>query len=725
MSRMLLIVYATTIFLTASLLFVVQPMFAKMVLPLLGGSPAVWNTCLVFYQAALLAGYLYAHATTSWLGVRRQAALHVGLVLLPLLLLPIGIPSGWTPPAAASPIPWLLALLAVAVGLPFFVVSTTSPLLQKWFAGTGHPSAGDPYFLYAASNLGSMLGLLGYPVLLEPRLRLAEQSRLWSGGYLLLLVFTLACAVLLWRSPVPALADPSRERLTGLAARRRLRWVLLALVPSSLMLSVTTFISADVEAIPLLWVIPLAIYLLTFVLVFARRPLVPHALVVRVLPIALLALVVVLVKRANQPLLLIMGLHLGVFFVAAMVCHGELARDRPPPAHLTEFYLWLSVGGVLGGVFNALVAPLVFDSVAEYPLTVVLACLLAPGARGGGRGQVVRDVALPVVTGGVTAGLIVGTEWAGPAAAPVGSLLALVVPAMLCFGFSRRPLRFGLGIGAILLAGTLSTGEQGRVVATRRSFFGVNRVTLDATRGLHLLIHGSTLHGAQSLDPARRREPLGYYDPSGPIGQVFEALGDPPSVALVGLGAGALACYARPRDEWDFYEIDPLVESIARDPRYFTYLRDCLPDARVVLGDARLSLARAGRRYDLIVLDAYSSDAIPVHLLTREALQMYLDRLAPVGVLAFHISNQHLDLEPVLADLARDASLAALIRGDDVTPAERARGKLASRWAVMARRPDDLGSLVTDARWAPPRAPAGGRVWTDDFSSVLGVLRWR
>src|SRR2546422_345949 len=355
---MLLAVYATTIFVTAALLFLVQPMFARMVLPLLGGWPAVWNTCLVFYQAALLAGYLYAHATTSWLGVRRQAALHVGLVLLPLLLLPIGIPSGWTPPAAASPIPWLLALLAVAVGLPFFVVSTTSPLLQKWFAGTGHPSAGDPYFLYAASNLGSMLGLLGYPVLLEPRLRLAEQSRLWSGGYLLLLVFTLACAVLLWRSPVPALADPSRERLTGLAARRRLRWVLLALVPSSLMLSVTTFISADVEAIPLLWVIPLAIYLLTFVLVFARRPLVPHALMVRVLPIALLALVVVLVKRANQPLLLIMGLHLGAFFVAAMVCHGELARDRPPPAHLTEFYLWLSVGGVLGGGFNALAAPL-------------------------------------------------------------------------------------------------------------------------------------------------------------------------------------------------------------------------------------------------------------------------------------------------------------------------------------------------------------------------------
>src|SRR3989442_351824 len=249
MSRMLLIVYATTIFLTASLLFVVQPMFAKMVLPLLGGSPAVWNTCLVFYQAALLAGYLYAHATPSWLGVRRQAALHVGLVLLPLLLLPIGIPSGWTPPAAANPIPWLLALLAVAVGLPFFVVSTTSPLLQRWFAGTGHPSAGDPYFLYAASNLGSMLGLLGYPILLEPHLRLAQQTRLWAGGYLLLLMFTLACAALMWRAP--ALAEPSRVRSPGLTARRRLRWVLLALAPSSLMLSVTTFISTDVEAIPL------------------------------------------------------------------------------------------------------------------------------------------------------------------------------------------------------------------------------------------------------------------------------------------------------------------------------------------------------------------------------------------------------------------------------------------------------------------------------------------
>src|SRR2546426_9314061 len=239
---MLLVVYATTTFLTASLLFLVQPMFARMVLPLLGGSPAVWNTCLVFYQAAVLAGYLYAHATTSWLGVRRQAALHVGLVFLPLFFLPIQIPSGWMPPAAENPTPWLLALLSVAVGLPFFVVSTTSPLVQRWFAGTGHPSAGDPYFLYAASNLGSMLGLLGYPVLLEPRLRLAEQSRLWSGGYLLLLVFTLACAMLLWRSPVPALADPPRERSTGLAARRPLRWVLRGLVSPSLMMSVSWFI---------------------------------------------------------------------------------------------------------------------------------------------------------------------------------------------------------------------------------------------------------------------------------------------------------------------------------------------------------------------------------------------------------------------------------------------------------------------------------------------------
>src|SRR5712692_6842330 len=313
---MLLVVYATTIFLTASLLFLVQPMFARMVLPLLGGAPAVWNTCLVFYQAALLAGYLYTHATTSWLGVRRQAALHAGLVFLPLFFLPIGIPPGWTPPAAESPIPWLFALLGVAVGLPFFMVSTTSPLLQRWFADTGHPSAGDPYFLYAAGNLGSVLGLLVYPVLLEPHLRLPEQSRLWAGGSLLLLALTLACALLLWRSPVPALAGPSQVQSTGLTARRRLRWVLLALVPSSLMLSVTTFISADVEASPLLWVIPLAIYLLTFVLVFARRAIVPHALMVRAFPIALLALVVVLVKRANQPLVLIMGVHLAAFFVA-------------------------------------------------------------------------------------------------------------------------------------------------------------------------------------------------------------------------------------------------------------------------------------------------------------------------------------------------------------------------------------------------------------------------
>ena len=317
----------------------------------------------------------------------------------------------------------------------------------------------------------------------------------------------------------------------------------------------------------------------------------------------------------------------------------------------------------------------------------------------------------------------------GLAARPVGLLLMLVVPVVRCFGFSRRPLRFGLGIGAVLLAGTLYTGEQGRPVATRRSFFGVNRVTLDATRGLHLLIHGSTLHGVQSIAAGQRRVPLGYYDRSGPVAALFGALGDrrtEHAVAVLGLGAGALACYAAPGEVWDFYEIDPLVERIAREPAYFTYLRDCVPGARVILGDARLSLAKATRRYGLIVLDVYSSDAIPVHLLTREALRLYLDRLAPGGVLAFNISNRHLDLEPVLGALTRDAGLAARIQFDgDVTPAERARGKLASRWAVMTRRPAELGSLAADARWTPPRASADGRVWTDDFSSVLGVLRWR
>ncbi|MCC7104492.1 MAG: fused MFS/spermidine synthase [Chloroflexi bacterium] len=726
--------YVVTMFVSATLLFLVQPMFARMVLPLLGGSPAVWNTTVVFYQAVLLAGYVYAHASTAWLGVRRQAALHVGLLALPLLVLPIAVPGGSIPPTDANPIPWLLSLLAVAVGLPFFVVSASSPMLQRWFIGTNHPAAGDPYFLYAASNVGSMLALLSYPVLVEPNVRLADQSLLWTGGYALLALLTACCALTVWRSSTasrPALlarataSHPCAERLS---LPRRARWVLLAFAPSSLMLSVTTYVSNNIVPIPLLWVVPLALYLLTFILVFAGRPVISHALIVRALPASALLLSMVTIAQASQPIWLLIALHLSTFFVVSMACHGEMARGRPGPSHLTEFYLWMSLGGVLGGMFNALLAPTIFTSIAEYPIVLVAACLLMPPATPA-RGPIQRllDVALPAGLGLMTAGLVLTTGSLG--VGPVRTFLVFGIPALFCYSFSRRPARFGFGIAALFAASTLYTSDLGTVLHVERSFYGIHRVIQDPERQFHMLAHGGTLHGMQSLDPARRDTPLTYFYPTGPIGQVFEAYGSQPStqrIAVVGLGAGSLVCYRQPGQRWTLYELDPTVVRIARDEGFFSFLRDCTPDASMILGDARLSLAQTTEQYDLLVLDAYSSDAPPLHLLTREAVALYLQRLAPHGLLAFNVSNDFLSLQPVLAALASDAGLAAYSQDDVVVDGEEAAlGKRGSQWVVMARTTDDLRSVTRDPRWQKLAASDGLPVWTDDFSSILTVLKRR
>jgi len=737
----MLILYAVAMFASAALLFMVQPMFAKMALPLLGGSPAVWNTAVVFYQVTLLAGYVYAHLTTTRLGVRRQALAHVVLLALPLLVLPIKVPAGWSPPAEANPIPWLLALLLVAVGLPFFVLSTASPVLQAWFASTGHRAAEDPYFLYAASNVGSLLGLLGYPFLLEQHLRLEEQGWLWTAGYGLAMVLALACAATVWRSRASGERPASRSAKgrtsfasnldsSEISIARRARWLLYAFVPSSLMLSVTTYLSTRIAAVPMLWIIPLAFYLLTFTFVFVkRRPIFP-AIVVRALPILILPLIITIVTRTVRPTWLLLPLHLIVFSVVALACHGALAKDRPSKEHLTEFYLWLSVGGALGGVFNALLAPLLFETVLEYPLLLAAASALPllPGDAPQEPRSRKLDLALPVALGLLTGGLILILRALGSRYGRLSPVVMLVPPAILCLGFLKRPLRFGLGVGAIALAGLLFIDGQGQTLHVERSFFGVHRVQRDAGGRYHVLTHGATLHGAQSLDPENRCAPLLYYYPTGPIGQVmavFNERGADQRVAVAGLGAGSLAGYGREGQRWTFYEIDPAVERIARDPRLFTYLRDCGSTAEVVLGDARLSLAQApDRHYHLLILDTYNSDSIPVHLLTREALALYVDKLDPHGLIAFHITNPFFDFGPVLAALAKDADLACLKREDlDVSAEERARGKKESQWVVMARDAADLAHLAADPRWEEAKARPGTEVWSDDFSSVLSALR--
>ena len=412
------------------------------------------------------------------------------------------------------------------------------------------------------------------------------------------------------------------------------------------MLSVTTYLSTDIAAIPLLWIVPLAIYLLTFTLVFGRRRIVPHRFWVEVLPVALLPLVLVLVARANEPLALIIPTHLVAFFVAAMVCHGELANDRPDPQHLTEFYLWMSIGGVTGGGFTALLAPVVFTNVLEYPLVLSLLPLLPTRAPAAWQGRLRQalDVLLPIALGVLTVALIVGLERSGAGPEAIGPAVGLVT--LLCLAFWRRPLRFSLGLAALLLGGMVYRGEEGQLLYAERSFFGVSRVTREPNGQYHMLMHGTTLHGMQALAPARRREPLTYFHPSGPLGQFFAVVDGPTpprAVAVIGLGAGSLACYGKPDQQWTFYEIDPTVLRIALNPAYFTFLRDCPAKPVVILGDARLTLVRApAGTYDVIILDAYSSDAPPMHLITLDAVQLYLTKLAPGGVLL----PQHLQPPP-------------------------------------------------------------------------------
>ena len=736
---MALALYSATLFLSATLLFLIEPMFAKMALPVLGGSAAVWITCMAFFQAGLLAGYAFTHGVASRLPEKWRPALHIPLLFLALLFLPVAIPEVESFAIARHPMAMLLWILLLSVGLPFFLLSTLTPALQSWFASTGHRHAMDPYFLYAASNAGSLFALLSYPVLIEPNLRLADQSLVWSWGYGFLVALILCCALITWRSSrlVTGNADsrPDGASSANSAAEtvpthsQRVRWIALAFVPSSLMLGVTTSLTSDLPPIPLFWVVPLALYLTTFVLVFARRPLVPHGVMVRRLPVVIVMATIPIVFRSELAIWMTALLNLAILFAIGMVCHGELAKGRPSARHLTEFYLWMAAGGLAGGLFNGIVAPLIFDQVVEYPLVLVLAAMLRPAAKSSSDSRArLLDFALPLLLGVAVYALIQIFQAVNLTGTSTFLFCAFGPAILLCFSFSRRPLRFGLGLAAIFVASAMHGGQFGRVFHVERSFYGVYRVSTDATGGFRQIFHGSTLHGMQSLDPRRSREPLAYYHRTGPIGQVFEALAGRDSlrhVGLVGLGAGSTACYGGPQQEFTFYEIDPTVERLARDPRYFTFLRDC--PAKVVVGDARLTLRDAPERhYGLIVLDAFSGDAIPMHLLTREALKLYLAKTTDEGVLAVHISSRFLDLRPVLAGLARDAGMICFIQEDmKLTGADKVSGKFASTWVVMARRKSDLGALVADSRWISISGWRDARLWTDDFSSIWGIVRWK
>jgi hypothetical protein len=753
--------FAGTLFLSAALLFSIELMIPKIVLPLLGGSPAVWNTCMVFFQAALLGGYLYAHLLTKWLRPGGQIAVHVVMLALPFLFLPVPVTSAEVlqligQPYEAEPKFWLLRLLAVTVGLPFFVVASTATLLQKWFASTRDPAAGDPYFLYAASNFGSMVGLFGYLALLEPLLLLSQQNLLWTIGYGFLVAAITLCAIATWvrqrpkelnEAPQPVTDDPVVLQEKPVTLGRRLHWLALAFVPSSLMLAITMYITTDVAAIPLLWVMPLAIYLLSFILVFARRQIVPLGSMQRALPFVTLAVVFLFLARVGLFSWHLVLFHWAVLFVAAMSCHGQLAQDRPPTRYLTEFYLWLSLGGVLGGMFTALAAPLLFQGgVLEYPLMLVAASWLRPGPGLRDSPSLRRwlDLLMPLAMVALAIALVVGLKQYDPQ--PKMDLISLVlgILAALCVLCIERPTRFALTIGAMCLAVSAADIRGGHTLHVERNFFGVIRVQDETQRPFRHLAHGSTLHGLQRLKDGRpdpECEPLSYFTRSGPIGQVFEVFQEqsaaeagkarlPRRVCITGLGVGALASYAQPGEEWTFYEIDPAMQRVAEDERYFTYLATCRKtrsDYQIVLGDARLRLKEApDHGYGLMVLDAFSSDSVPTHLLTQEALALYQSKLAPGGMLAFNVSNRYLDLKPVLANLAAaaDPPLICYSRDDyDLTPEEQEAGKSKSQWLVLAPNDEAVGKLTGDERWQRLEGQRGARLWTDDYSNIFQVLR--
>jgi hypothetical protein len=701
-------------------------MVGKRLLPLLGGAPAVWNTCMVFFQSALLVGYALAHALSK-LKSRRQLALYLALLAAGLLAFRGAFSPAVPPGLEASPVLWLLGTLARDVFLPFCALAAAGPLLQKWYA-RADPRVSDPFFLYSASNLGSLGALLAYPVLIEPFFPLRTQAAAWSIGYFGFVLIAGACGWLASRRqsgdrhPIQRNSAPANR-----TAVTKVWWLVFAFVPSSLMLGATTHITTNIAPMPLLWVLPLAAYLLTFILAFARRPPIPLSFIARAVPLILVPLALLSFMEFKGMRWLLVPAHLLVLFAAGMLSHTRLAQSRPEESELTSFYLWVAAGGALGGVFNALIAPLLFRSVSEYPLALVAAAALLP-AVDKRKDLVTRllDMALPLAVGiaGAWTVLFLRTfhlPQGSPAAAAAFGLLAV-----FCLSFRPRPLRFAFGFAMLVWTyGAYAHLRTGRVLVVERDFFGVKRVLYDSVNDLNQFVHGATFHGMQSRDPAKRKEPVAYYGRSGPAGEFFGALGGRGGrFAVVGLGIGTLAAYSSPDRSIDFYELDPAVERLARDRRYFTYLSDC-SSCSVKLGDGRLRLAEApARSYDAIVLDVFGSEAVPAHFLTREAFKEYDEKLADGGLLLFNISQRYLDFEPLLAALAAERGWTADVRFEDVpADVEEATGRLTSRWVAVARTRADSAPLEKRG-WSRLSPRPGFRPWTDEFTDLLPLVRW-
>jgi hypothetical protein len=741
--------YTAAVFLSALLLFGVQPMFTRLVLPRFGGSPSVWSVAMVFFQSMLLAGYAYAHMLMTLRQRYAPVVLHLIVLVAAASTLPLAIAQGWgKPPGTAVAAFWLLGLFAVSIGLPFFALAANNPLLQAWFVRTGHHDARDPYFLYAASNVGSFLALLSYPILFEPVFSLRVQNRLWSIGFFLLILLIGGCGALMLSAP---------RRITDLHAKSRApkpgwptvgRWIFISAVPSGLLVAVTAYISTDVAAAPLLWVIPLSLYLLTWVLVFQRRRLIPQRIVLLLQPFAIAGILLLLFYAGWIALFLSLILHLLAFFVIAMACHGELARTRPAPRHLTAFYVSLSFGGMVGGLFSGLVAPYAFSWVAEYPILAVLAVLCRPIAQDVWKPfnrwlwalspsywpQVNRSF-WPVAIA-IALAMVIGSYAGINFDDDTETLLTVIVIALAIVSLlllrdpPKSALVVALAFAVIWLYPTYENHSE-----TLRSFFGVHKIFESDDGRYRILKHGSTIHGAQMIETENGEpvigppRPITYYHDKSAINQVIRAVRErkrgPLRAAVIGLGAGSLACRIAPSETWRFFEIDPTVIEIARDPERFSFLSSCAPNVPIVLGDARLTFAEEPDHiYDLIIVDAYSSDAIPVHLATTEAMTIYKSKLAPHGVVVMHISNRHLELKTVVEGIATANGLKTWIWSNNSEEYDDSNYIFTSDVAISAENANDLGALARDRFWVLTAPNPAVRTWTDDYSNIAGAI-WR
>jgi hypothetical protein len=735
--------FILTLFWSAMLLFMMQPLFTRMAVPLLGGAPSVWNIALVFFQFVLLFGYLYAHGLQR-LKARTQIIVHLLLLLAAAITLPLDIPGWYPAPSSTSPSLWLIGLLTVAVGLPFFALSAQAPLMQRWFSFSDDPQANDPYFLYAASNIGSMIGLLGYPLFMEPLFGVTLQNILWAGGFVILMLLVARAGYSIWH------AVPKQTAINATTAplpvKQQLHWVALAAVPSGLLVAVSNILTTDIGSLPLLWVLPLAIYLASFVIAFGKSDTLPFHRMHFLVTVTVIVAGLFAYLSINDNIWLTLISMLLPFFIVATACHSKMVEQRPSSAHMTRFYVLMSLGGAIGGSFSSLLAPVIFNWIYEYPILIIAAAALLtspvvaqakgrliPDIINGHRHRRLGDVAMMAfalllgMSGAVQLVTLNALENSNLADTIVVSLtiLAMVVVCFLC---RTSALRFAVAVAAagLVFGGASRIFDWQKKTFQDRSFFGVSSVRTTENASIVILAHGTTIHGAQSLLPATRLKPQTYYAAGSGVGQVMQRLSFN-NIGLVGLGSGALSCYVRPRASLTYFEIDPLMISIASNPRLFSYVSECSPNANMVLGDARLQLKNQynHQAFDLLVIDAFSSDAIPLHLMTTEAFAIYLKSLTADGVLMVHVSNRYFELEPVVAKLVQNSGLhAAMFKYEPLKDQPRGVYESKSNWIAVARTSNRIEQIMAlQPGWTPLALKPQQSLWTDDFSSPLAALK--